>query len=100
DRKIVNDMAKEIRQGAAPIRSAIKAWAVATLPHAGGLGSWVARARITTTVRRSASNAGVTIKGSRSVSDLKSIDAGRVRHPAWGHRPWVAQSVPAGFFTK
>lgn len=31
--------------------------------------------------------------------DLRSINAGKVRHPVYGNRrKWVLQSVPAGFW--
>jgi hypothetical protein len=103
DRSIVNDMAKEIRKAVPPIRRAVKVRAVQILPHRGGLGSWVAKARITSSIRTSGNSAGVKIKGGRNSrggrSDLKAIDAGQVRHPTWGHRPWSAQAVRAGFFT-
>ena len=28
------------------------------------------------------------------------MDLGRLRHPTYGHRPWVSQTVPAGAFTE
>jgi hypothetical protein len=106
-RVIVNTMAKEIRRGTKPIRDAIKARAVQILPRSGGLGRYVAAARIGTLVRRSAKSAGVKIRGRRKDTsgrggptvDLHRIDLGRTRHPTFGEAPWHAQTVRPGFFT-
>jgi hypothetical protein len=105
DRKIVNEMAKEIRSAVPPIRAAIKANALTELPHRGGLNTWVASARVTASVRRSATNAGVSIVDGRNSAakrtDMRQINAGRVRHPAWGNRSaWSLQTVTAGFFDR
>ena len=107
-RVIVNTMAKEIRRGAKPIRTAIKARAVQILPSSGGLGRYVAAARITTLVRRSAKSAGVLIRGRRKDTsgrggpavDLRRIDLGSTRHLSWGRPPWHGpQALRPGFFT-
>lgn len=104
DRSIVNNMAKEIRAAVPPIRSAVRANAVRYLPGRGGLGAWVAKARVTAQIRRGARNAAVTIVDGRNSSgkrsDIKAIDLGGTRHPTFGHKPWTAQSVRAGFFTE
>lgn len=104
DRVIVKNMVKEIRRAVPPVRAAVRANAVAILPHRGGLGAWVAKTRVTASIRRSASNAGISFVGGKNSrgnrSDLKRLDAGQTRHQTFGHRPWVAQSVPPGFFTK
>jgi hypothetical protein len=37
------------------------------------------------------------------MSDVKRLDAGRVRHPSWGRRgpnQWHMQRVRAGYFTE
>lgn len=98
DRTIVNTMVKEIRQGIPPIRTSIRDNIVEELPHKGGLGVWVAKARITAKIRRAAASAGVAVRVSRTSAsgkrtDLKRIDAGTVRHPTFGHKPWRAQTV-------
>ena len=106
-RVIVNTMAKEIRRGTKPIRTAIKARAVQILPRSGGLGRYVAAARITTLVRRSAKSAGVLIRGRRKDTsgrgapavDLRRIDLGSTRHLSWGRPPWHPQTLRPGFFT-
>lgn len=103
DRVIVNEMAKEIRQAVPPIRSAVKANAIAYLPKKGGLNTWVAKAKITARIRRSASNAGVTIVDGRNSAqkrtDMNKINDGTVRAPLFGNRTaWYPHRVRAGFF--
>ena len=103
-RVIVNNMAKEMRAAVPPVRKAVKARALLILPHRGKLGKWVASSTIRASVRRSQRNAGVSLVGGRNSaggrSDLKRIDRGMVRAPAWGNRRhWHLEKVPAGFFT-
>ena len=103
DRSIVTEMAKEIRRAVPPIRAAIRANALEYLPHGGGLAAWVSKARVTAAITRARNNAGVTIVDGRNSagrrSDIKRMDQGTARHPTFGHAPWVAQTVRAGFFT-
>lgn len=103
DRVIVNEMAKEIRKAVPPIRRAIKASALATLPSRGGLNQWVAKAKVTAQIRRGATNAGVKIKDAKTSRgqrhDLRAINAGFIRHPLWGNREhWYSQTVTPKFF--
>lgn len=104
DRKIVNEMAKEIRRAVPPIRRAIRANAIETLPHRGGLNVWVSRGRVTANVRRAANNAGITIFDGRNSagkrSDFVGLNDGTIRHPLFGNREhWYPQQVRANFFT-
>lgn len=103
DRKIVNEMTKEIRRAVPPIRSAVKANALVYLPKRGGLNRWVASAKITAQVRRGASNAGITIVDGRNSAkkrtDMRKINAGTTRAPLYGNRShWYPHRVRAGFF--
>jgi hypothetical protein len=104
---ILKELRAGIRKPFPVVRQRIKAYALATLPGAGGLGRWVASSRITLSVKASSRSAAVTVKGGRNSvggrSDLNAIDRGRVRHPSWGRKgagQWHTQTVPAGFFTK
>lgn len=102
DRKIVNDMASEIRKGTSKLREAIKAHEILVLPS--GLGAYVAAAKIKTLVRRGPRTAGVLIRQGRNSQhgtrvDMRRIDAGRVRHLTWGREPWHPQVVKAGAFS-
>lgn len=62
--------------------------------------------RINTSIKVSSRTATVTLIGSRKsqggVSDLKRLDRGVIRHPAWGRRfkgQWYVQRVTSGYFT-
>jgi hypothetical protein len=105
-RVLVRELRAEIRKPVDPIRLRIRAAALALLPHRGGLGVWVASSRITAQIRLSGRSAGVTLKGGRNSargrSDIRAIDAGRVRAPSWGRRgpgAWHTQSVVPDFFS-
>lgn len=77
-------------------RANVRARALATLPRSGGLAARVAKSRLSTRRRRN----GVRVVDAGNLS-LSAIDAGRVRHPVFGHRRvFVEQRVKAGFFTK
>jgi hypothetical protein len=39
------------------------------------------------------------ILGKRSGPQIGRMDEGNLRHPTYGHKPWVAQAIPAGTFT-
>jgi hypothetical protein len=103
---LVRELGREFRKPVPVVRQAIRARAVAILPHRGGLGKWVSRTRVTAQIRLSGRRAGVKLKGTRkslrAKSDVKRIDRGRVRAPSWGHRTktsWHTQTVRSGFFT-
>lgn len=115
DSTLIKAVREELRQPVPVVRARIKATAVATLPHSGGLGAWVAGTRITAQVTLRGRAAGIRLKGGRNShanlrgteggtrSDIRAIDRGRLRHPSWGRRwrgQWWTQSVPPGFFTK
>lgn len=99
------DLRRELYRGlnraTKPLKDAAKANA-ATLPQRGGLAGRVQRARFSTK-GRAGRNPSVSIVAkdakSRSV-DLRALDAGTVRHPTFGHRPWVSQPVTPGWFSK
>lgn len=106
-REIVKAASKGFRKAVNPLRAKIRTAALDTLPKRGGLNVWVSRTRITTQIRLSGRKAGVKLKGGRNSlggrSDIKRIDAGRVRAPSWGHRSrasWHTVTVTPGFFTK
>jgi hypothetical protein len=97
----------ELREPVPVVRRRIKGAAIELLPHAGGLGAWVAGTKITAKVTLGGKRVIVLLTGGRnsrrSRSDIRAIDRGRVRHPFWGRRgrgQWGTQSVPEGFFTK
>lgn len=106
-REIPNRMTKRIRKAVPPIRRAVKASALAKLPHAGGLNAYVAAAGVRASVTRGPRSAGVKLvsgrrqKGGRRRVDVRRIDQGATRHPLWGNRRhWYPQAVTPGFFTE
>lgn len=106
-REIVKAIGRGVRKGAPAVRKAIRSRAVDTLPHRGGLGRWVAKASITVQVKLQSRKGTIKLKGGRNSagarSDIRAIDAGRVRAPSWGKRTsasWHTQSVTPGFFTE
>ena len=105
-RAVVNSIRRELREPLPELRSKFRANATGTLPASGGLGAWVARARITVQFRDAGRSAGVRVKVSRKAgdgdkADLKALDdSGRIRHPLYGNRSkWYGQSVTPGVFS-
>ncbi|SIQ07302.1 hypothetical protein [Micromonospora avicenniae] len=106
-KEVLKHLRKEIRQPLPSVRAAIKRRALDTLPRRGGLNVWVSRTKITVQTKLAGRAAGVRMKGSRKSakdkSDLKRLDAGKVRAPSWGRRgagAWHTQQVEPGYFTK
>jgi hypothetical protein len=107
ERRVLKQLTRQVRKPLPVVRDAIRDRALATLPKRGGLNEWVAAAVVK--ARISATGDGIRIHlsagrdSARRRSDLKRIDAGRVRHPAWGRRTrgsWSVTTVEPGFFSK
>lgn len=104
DRTILTNLTKRIKTMTPEIRTAIRASAIATLPKRGGLGAWVAKSRVSVSVRRGPDTASVrVIVGRNSTgkrSDLADINAGSTRHMLFGNRKWwYPQRVTPGYVT-
>lgn len=106
-REIVKALRRALTRAAKPAVAAARAHAIAILPSSGGLGAWVAGARIGVKISYGSRTAGVRLRGGRRSltdrSDLVRIDAGSVRAPTYGHRgrgAWHTQSVTAGWWTE
>jgi hypothetical protein len=114
DDVLLKEVRKALREPVDPVRRRIKATAIATLPHSGGLGLWVAGTKITALITLRGKAAGIRLRGGRrskgnlrgtggGQTDVRAIDRGRLRHPSWGRRyrgQWFTQQVEPGFFTK
>lgn len=104
--KRLRDAPKELRselyiginRAAKPLKNEVKKSARDRLPHRGGLNKRIAATKIATKRRVTGGGAGVRLIGT-SGYDVQSINRGRVRHKTFGHKPWVNQTVPAGFWT-
>lgn len=103
-RQIVRAMRRGLNRAAkTSVTPAIRASALAILPKRGGLNAYVARASITTLISYASRSAGIRLRGrlKGGRSDVKRIDDGTVRAPAWGHRTaWHTEAVAPGWFTR
>ncbi|HWB36975.1 MAG TPA: hypothetical protein VHA75_13225 [Rugosimonospora sp.] len=104
DRTIIKALTKRIRTLGTPVKTELKTSALAVLPKRGGLAAWVAKSRLTISVRRGTHTAGISIKQGRNSAggrtDLRAIDRGRLRHPMLGDREhWYTQQITPGFWS-
>jgi len=106
-REVMTQLRAEIRKPLPVVRRSVRARALAILPRRGGLNVWASKTRVTAVIKVSGRAARVGLKGGRGSadgrSDIRRLDAGRVRAPSWGRRgrgSWHTQSVPSGFFTQ
>lgn len=107
EQRVLKQLKKDMRGPVPEVTRAIKEHALASLPKRGRLNVWVAASKVKATVTEAGQSINVHLEASRNSkggeSDLKRIDAGRVRHPAWGRRTkgsWSVTTVEPGFFTK
>lgn len=102
DKDLRRELYRGLQRATKPLKEAAKENARSTLPRKGGLADRVSRARFNTK-SRAGRNPSVRIEAKdakgRSV-DLEALDRGSVRHPTFGHRPWVKQDVRPGWFTQ
>lgn len=92
---------KAMQEAAKPLAVEVRDKGAAKMPHRGGLSGRIAAARAGVSLTASTRSTAVAIRlGTREKYDLRSMDLGRLRHPTYGHRPWVSQTVPAGAFTE
>lgn len=82
-----------------PVRRELAASARSRLPRRGGLGAWVADARVGIRKLERGNAVGVEIEASKGRHDLAAIDAGTTRHPTWGRKPLHRQALQPGYFS-
>lgn len=127
--QLKKELLKGMQRGTREAKAAVVKSALKILPETGGLAAWVAGLGVVTQTRLTGRHVGVRIVGTRDKSkvqrhrrtmaakgrggrrapknilfgkgeaDLNRLDRGRARHPTYGHRPWVLQSVTTGFFS-
>lgn len=97
---VVRRVRAEIEKPLPIIRARVKASALGKLPQSGGLAAWAAAAHVTAQVHVVGDSVDAQLKVHRTSlhasSDLRALDRGRVRHPAWGrrrHGDWSVQTV-------
>ena len=99
DKVIAKELRKALRDEVKPTIQDIRAYARAILPNRGGLADRVAAQKFGARTSFAAKGGAVKIVGA-GMKSMKSIDAGKLRHPVFGNRKvWVPQSVTPGFFT-
>lgn len=99
------DLTRELRKGQRaafkPLQAEIRAEAAATLPKRGQYAATMAKAvkvTVTTGVGRNALTARVFARGKVENRDVVAVNAGRLRHPVFGHRKhWSLTRVRPGF---
>lgn len=101
DGDLKRELLRGLNRATKPLKEAARVSAASTLPRRGGLGAWVASAKVTGANRVAGRNVGVRISGKSKGHDLESIDRGLVRHPVFGRpQSWVAQRVRPGWWSQ
>lgn len=97
DKELKRQLRESARSAAKDTEPVFVAAAMQALPKGGGLNVWVAgRLRATVLMR----SAGVRVALRRRGADIRALNRGRIRHPTYGHRPWVTQSGPSGWLDR
>ena len=87
------ELMRGLNRATKPVRDDMKASIGPSLPSRGGLAALVMAKASLSSQALSGRNAGVRIKARRrDGGDLRRLNAGRLRHPTFGHRPWVQQT--------
>lgn len=96
---LVKELERALKVAVRPVTPASRALARARLPQRGGLADKVARAPQRVTARTSPRSASLRVTIAGKKSGAAGADRGKVRHPVFGRRQFVEQSVPPGWFT-
>lgn len=96
DRKVRNASRKALREAAKPLAAEIVPEGVEDYPA--GLAAHVVATGGKAIVSQTSTGVRV-ILGKRKGPQIGRMDEGSLRHPTYGHKPWVAQDIPAGTFT-
>lgn len=97
------EMRKAQREAVKPLRAEVRASAAATLPKRGGYAGIMARqVRVSTNATRPGTlSVRIWARGKVEHRDVRTIDAGRLRHPVWGNRRnWSTTNVVPGFASR
>lgn len=102
DKDLQREVSAAIRGEAKPLGIRVLRRGAQDMPHSGGLAdrvSGMGRVGVSASLRGRVASVRVLLRN-KGV-DLRSMDAGVVRHPVYGNRQaWVRQSVPVGAFTQ
>ena len=94
DRKLAGRIRKRLRETAKPLGEEAGQALAEAMPHRNGLSAIVARAKagVSSTTGKTAR---VEVRLRAPGYDLAAMNAGNLRHPVFGGKAWVGQSVPA-----
>lgn len=92
-------LSKAISDAMKPVRAALPASALAKLPRRGGLAAQVAASKTRIQRRNTGRALGVRLRVENKDA-IGRINKGTVRHPTFGHGPWVNQAVKPAWFTE
>lgn len=82
-----------------PLTEQLQQAAARRLPARGGLAAGTAKKlKVAVRTRLSGQQAGVTAVVAVAELDLPKMEAGKLRHPTYGRKPWVTQKIEAGIF--
>lgn len=95
DRTIRLEYTRTLRAIAKPLAQSVLEDGAAKLPKRGGLADRVAGA--TVSVSATQMRAVASLKTDEGY-DLRAMERGKLRHPTYGHKPWVQQAIPSRVF--
>lgn len=91
------EMYAAIRAATQPAKDAVRASALATMPHGGGADKQIAAKKIISSTLTGPNSAGVRLR----MKNQSQLNAGQLRHPLFKNRSlWFTTNVPPGFWTK
>lgn len=93
------ELLRNLRAAGKPTADDIRANLRNGLPKRGGLAKKMGAAKVATRNKLSGDNAGMRIDVKHTDHDIVSVDKGRLRHPTFGHGPFVNQKVKPDLVT-
>lgn len=104
-KELRRELLKTLRMTGKPLIEKVRASARANLPKSGGLNEFIASSKFTTRNDLAGKKVGTRITvtkpgGSKGWHDVEAFDNGTFRHPTFGRKTWVRQTISGGFFTK
>ena len=100
DRKLATRVRRSLRELAKPLGEAGRDGLAETMPRRGGLSDVIAAAKVGVATVSSSRSPRVEVRVRSAGHDLESMNDGELRHPVFGTKSWVRQSVPAGGATR
>lgn len=96
DRKLANRIRRSLREIAKPLGEAGRDGLADEMPMRGGLSDIIAAAKVSVSTVSSSRSPRVEARVRSAGHDLEAMNRGELRHPVFGTKAWVSQSVPAG----